>query len=74
MVGLDGTYAVLHAFVGGPTDGGVPDAGLIQASDGNFYGTTERGGSSDAGTIFKMTSGGAVTLIHSFEDERHGCQ
>ena len=35
--------STLHAFTGAP-DGVAPEAGLIQASDGNFYGTTTAGG------------------------------
>jgi uncharacterized repeat protein (TIGR03803 family) len=48
------------------TDGSLPDAGLIQGSDGNFYGTTFFGGSQDAGTIFKITANGKLTTIYSF--------
>jgi len=48
------------------TDGSVPDAGLIQSSDGNFYGTTFFGGNQDSGTIFKITSSGSLTTLHSF--------
>jgi len=48
------------------TDGSLPDAGLVQASDGNFYGTTFWGGSQDSGTIFKITAGGSLTTLHSF--------
>ena len=47
-------------------DGSLPDAGLIQASDGNFYGTTFWGGSQDSGTVFKITSSGSLTTLHSF--------
>ena len=48
-------------------------AGLIQASDGNFYGTTASGGSSTlctfgCGTIFEITSGGTLTTLHSFDN------
>jgi uncharacterized repeat protein (TIGR03803 family) len=38
---LDGTYEVVHAFAGGATDAANPQAALIQAADGNFYGTSE---------------------------------
>ena len=48
------------------TDGRHPYAGLIQATDGNFYGTTSDGGTSSAGTVFRMTPSGTVTILHSF--------
>jgi uncharacterized repeat protein (TIGR03803 family) len=48
------------------TDGSLPDAGLVQASDGNFYGTTFWGGSQDSGTIFKITPAGVLTTLYSF--------
>ena len=60
-----GAFTVLHEFTGNP-DGRNPFAALIQASDGNFYGTTEAGGTSNGGTVFKMTAAGAVTILHSF--------
>jgi uncharacterized repeat protein (TIGR03803 family) len=50
----------------GCADGQVPNAGLIQATDGNFYGTTLSGGTLGAGTIFKITSTGTLTTLHSF--------
>jgi uncharacterized repeat protein (TIGR03803 family) len=50
------------------TDGDYPVAGLVQGTDGNFYGTTSQGGASAAprGTIFKITSAGTLTTLHSF--------
>jgi uncharacterized repeat protein (TIGR03803 family) len=49
------------------TDGYFPLAGLIQATDGNFYGTTEWGGADNAGTVFKITpSGPPLTTVYSF--------
>jgi uncharacterized repeat protein (TIGR03803 family) len=53
-------------------DGYGPYAGLIQASDGNFYGTAEVGGASGCGTIFKITAKGKLTTLHSFNDT-DGC-
>lgn len=58
------TFTVLHAFDG--ADGTRPGAGLMQASDGDFYGTTTTGGASDYGTIFRVTSDGTLTVLHSF--------
>jgi uncharacterized repeat protein (TIGR03803 family) len=65
---LDGTFTVLHRFTEtDPNDGKAPLGGIIQASDGNFYGTTSLGGANLDGTAFKMTSAGVVTVIHSFD-------
>lgn len=61
---------VLHAFGDGslPYDGASPIGGMIQAADGNFYGTTSSGGATNHGTIFEMTPAGKVTILHSFGD------
>jgi uncharacterized repeat protein (TIGR03803 family) len=59
-----GVETVLYSF-GGGTDGAVPSAGLLQATDGNFYGTTTSGGAG-FGTVFKITPAGAETVLYSF--------
>jgi len=41
-------------------------AGLIQASDGNFYGTTQFGGTKGQGTVFQFTFGGTLTTLYTF--------
>jgi len=64
-----GQHTIIHSFCARPAcaDGSLPVAGLIQASDGNFYGTTLAGGNaSGAGTVFEITPGGTVTTLHSF--------
>jgi uncharacterized repeat protein (TIGR03803 family) len=63
-----GTVTTLYSFCSqsGCTDGSRPYAGLIQASDGDFYGTTEGGGKRNKGTVFRITSSGALTTLHSF--------
>ncbi|MGG7379024.1 choice-of-anchor tandem repeat GloVer-containing protein, partial [Escherichia coli] len=58
------TFTVLASFDG--KDAGNPYAGLIQSTDGNFYGTTGYGGANNEGTVFKITPGGKVTVLHSF--------
>ena len=49
-------------------DGAQPDAGIIQASDGNFYGTAPDGGvnGNATGTVFKIAPNGTFTLLYSF--------
>jgi len=68
---LGGQVTTLHTFDN--ADGFSPHA-LVQGSDGNFYGTTDRGGSNDncsdgttCGTIFKMTPDGTLTTLHDFD-------
>jgi uncharacterized repeat protein (TIGR03803 family) len=66
---LAGSLTVLHSFDG--ADGNTP-AGLMQASNGMFYGMTGSGGSSSnclggCGTIYKITSQGALTTLHNFD-------
>ena len=46
--------------------GYYPETGLVQATDGNFYGTTGRGGPEGCGTIFKITPGGKLTMLYGF--------
>jgi uncharacterized repeat protein (TIGR03803 family) len=63
-----GTLTTLHSFCAQKdcTDGEFPRAELVQATDGNFYGTTESGGAMGDGTVFKITPGGTLTTLHSF--------
>jgi uncharacterized repeat protein (TIGR03803 family) len=59
------TVTVLVNFDG--TNGDDPfTENLVQGKDGNLYGTTTYGGSSDDGIIFKMTPGGTITTLHTF--------
>ena len=60
-----GTLTTLHHFTGG-SEGAYPYAGVIQAADGTFYGTTLSGGAFDSGTIFRLDASGSLTTLHSF--------
>ncbi len=65
-ISLAGQFTVLHSFTG--FDGGTPNARLVQATDGNFYGTSSSGGQGSAavGTVFKITPAGTFTNLHTF--------
>lgn len=58
------SFSTLHTFSG--TDGASPVAGLIQATDGNLYGTTQFGGTGSEGTVFKISRQGALKTVYSF--------
>jgi uncharacterized repeat protein (TIGR03803 family) len=60
-----GTFTTLHSFRDSP-DGANPVAGLVQATNGNFYGMTEWGGVNGLGTVFEITSAGTLTTLYSF--------
>ena len=67
-----GKLTVLHNM-NGTTDGGIPYAGLVQATDGNFYGANESSGATSTncpngcGTVFKITAKGAFSVIYNFD-------
>jgi uncharacterized repeat protein (TIGR03803 family) len=61
-----GKYTVLHTFQGGG-DGIAPFAGVLKATDGNFYGVTAGGGASDGGTIYRVTPKGKYSVICDFD-------
>ena len=63
---LAGTLTVLHSFIGA-TDGSQPASGLIRDPAGNLYGTAERGGVHNLGTVFQLNSRtGQFSVLHSF--------
>src|ERR1700685_2388079 len=59
------TFTTLLSF--DDKNGEAPRAALIQATDGNFYGTTVEGGAMGDGTVFKITPSGTLTILHSFD-------
>ncbi len=64
-----GKFTALHSFagMGDDRDGRQPYSGLVQASNGKFYGTTIAGGAYNQGTVFEMTPSGALTNLHNFD-------
>jgi uncharacterized repeat protein (TIGR03803 family) len=77
-VALDGTLTTIYNFCAGETgntclDGSAPEAPLIQASNGDFYGATTAGGTVGCGitkvgcgTVFQLTPSGVLTTLHNF--------
>lgn len=55
-----------NLFVFDGTNGGAPMAGLTKYGRNTFYGTTEEGGTNFQGTIFRITTSGVLTTLHSF--------
>jgi uncharacterized repeat protein (TIGR03803 family) len=62
------TFTTLYSFGGpdGSGPGGPGSASLIQAADGNLYGTTTTGGSNNGGTLYRLTTSGSLTTLYSF--------
>ena len=60
----DGNLTALVIFEG--TNGDFPYGGLVQANDGNLYGTCGYGGLYDKGTIFRLTTNGVLTTLFNF--------
>ena len=62
--GAQTNFQVLHDFTAAE---GIPSSPLVQATDGNLYGTTRTGGTFNKGTVFVMTPEGVLTVLHSFD-------
>ena len=48
------------------TNGEDAFSSMIQASDGNLYGTTVYGGTQNDGTVFRLTLAGTETVLYNF--------
>lgn len=64
-VDTEGQETVLYSFTGG-ADGAVPEASVIGDGAGNLYGTTNSGGASNAGVVFRLDATGQETALYSF--------
>ena len=62
----DGTLTTLYTFSTSTRANGLIPAGLTLGSDGNFYGRTADGGTTNNGTVFRVTPGGVLTTLYSF--------
>jgi uncharacterized repeat protein (TIGR03803 family) len=71
MACAQSTFIPVYSFTGG-NDGANPVAGLVQASDGNLYGTAHEGGTNGYGTIFRITANGVPTPLYSFTGGNDG--
>jgi uncharacterized repeat protein (TIGR03803 family) len=63
-----GDYSIIHSFVTvAPTyDGQLPRSGMTLGTDGNFYGTTSKGGKAGYGAIYQITPSGTETVLYNF--------
>jgi uncharacterized repeat protein (TIGR03803 family) len=74
-ISSSGTYSVLYNFcsLSNCADGQLPLGGLSMDENGNLYGTTSQGGTSNRGTVFQLSksgSGWTETVLHSFAGGR----
>lgn len=64
-IAKDGTFSTLHSFTGG-FDGSFPYSGLAIDKNGKLYGSTYYGGTTGAGTVFKLAPDGTLTTLYNF--------
>jgi len=63
--GIKTVFTLLHKF--NPSQGCNPNGALVLGTDGNLYGTTVRGGSSNDGVVFKITPAGKLAVLYNFD-------
>jgi uncharacterized repeat protein (TIGR03803 family) len=64
-----GTVTVFYDFSLTAVDGNEPEGGMVQGSDGNFYGTLTSGGAGSEGAIYRLTPAGVFTKLHDFRTQ-----
>jgi uncharacterized repeat protein (TIGR03803 family) len=67
-VGADGPFQVVYAFEDGSNTGTAPFTPLVQARDGNLYGTTWL----RSGAVFQLAPDGTLTVLHAFSGDWDG--
>jgi uncharacterized repeat protein (TIGR03803 family) len=70
-ISTSGALTTLFTFNSGDA-GSAPKVGLVEGDDGNFYGTTSRGGANGAGSLFRITPAGALRVVHAFSVQDDG--
>ena len=68
-----GVETVLYSFTGTNGDGEYPVAGLLRDAAGDLYGTTQNGGPTGCGILFKLDPSGNETVLYSFAGGTDGC-
>jgi uncharacterized repeat protein (TIGR03803 family) len=68
---LPTSTTALYSFTGG-IDGADPETGLAVGTDGDLYGASTEGGTYAYGCVYRITSGGKLTVLHSFLDDTNG--
>jgi len=65
----EGAFITIYSFCSQTNcaDGDTPSTPLVSGADGNLYGETSSGGAYGYGTVFKLTLGGKLTTLHSFD-------
>lgn len=73
-IAKDGSnFLVIHNFDPGSGDGAAPVSGLLAGADGMLYGTCSKGGTTNLGTVFRISADGTVYgVIHSFLGQTNG--
>ena len=67
-----GVETVLHSFSPNGKDGFYPKSGVVIDAQGNLYGTTLDGGAKGLGTVYKVSSKGKESILHSFKGKTDG--
>ena len=65
------TFSVVHNFTGG-NDGGGPLSGFVSDGAGNLYGTTNSGGPTNHGLVYRLNKNGLETVMYNFKDGSDG--
>lgn len=61
-----GAFTILNSFAVGGPEPSAPDTALALGADGNFYGTSSYGGTTNNGTVYRVTPAGVFTTLQSF--------